>query len=257
MVALKQPCRFCARLIPSSPFREGVKAAIPVWIAYVTTSFTLGVAAKAHGLQLGEIVLMSALVFAAPAQFAAFEPLAAGKPALQILLTTFLINLRFLVMSAAIAPYFGRVKRGTLLWSSHLISISTFILSYVHFQKEASAPTGSERKEESGRKNLHYFLGLSLSSYAVWVLCSGLGYWAALHVPPGFEEGIKFLLPGYFACMLTAELRGRTALFICGASFLVAVPAALLIQDWGWLAGALVIGTTGWGIEKWIQRGSR
>jgi predicted branched-subunit amino acid permease len=254
MVALKQPCRFCARLIPSSPFREGVKAAIPVWIAYITTSFTLGVAAKTHGLQLSEIVLMSALVFAAPAQFAAFEPLASGKPALQILLTTFLINLRFLVMSAAIAPYFGRVKRRTLLWSSHLISISTFILSYVHFQKEAAK---SERTEESGRNNLHYFLGLSLSSYAVWVLCSGLGYWAALLVPPGFEEGIKFLLPGYFACMLTVELRGRTALFICGASFLAAVPAALLVQDWGWLTAALLMGSIGWGIEEWIQRGSR
>ena len=55
-------------MIPSSPFREGVKAAIPVWVAYISTSFALGIAAKAYGLNLGEIVLMSALVFAAPAQ---------------------------------------------------------------------------------------------------------------------------------------------------------------------------------------------
>lgn len=243
-------------MIFSSPFWEGLKAAIPVWIAYVSTSFTLGIAAKAHGLHPLEIVLMSALVFAAPAQFAAYEPLALGKPALQILLTTFLINLRFLVMSAAIAPYFGQVKRRTLFCCSQLISISTFILSYVHFQKSAVVPIGSEMTERKGRENLRYFLGLSLTSYTVWVLGSGLGYWAALYVPAGFEEGIKFLLPGYFACMLTVELKGRTALLICVASFLVAVPGALLIPDWGWLGVALIVGTIGWGIENWIQRGS-
>lgn len=157
-------------MISSSPFREGVRAAIPVWIAYVTTAFTLGVAAKAHGLHVLEIVLMSALVFAAPAQFAALEPLASGKPALQILLTTFLINLRFLVMSAAIARYFSRVKRTTLILCSHFISISTFILPYVHFQK---LPSGSNDTGESGRENLHYFLGMALTSFAVWVLSVG------------------------------------------------------------------------------------
>src|SRR3989338_1009401 len=132
----------------SASFREGVKAAIPIWIAYISTSLTLGIAAKAYGLQVGEIVLMSALVFAAPAQFAALEPLASGKPAVQIFLVTFLINLRFLVMSAAIAPYFGRIKRAALLCSSHMISISTFIIPYVHFQKEPRKQARADGIEE-------------------------------------------------------------------------------------------------------------
>ncbi len=241
----------------SSPFRAGVRAAVPIWIAYISTSFTLGIAANAYGLHLGEIVLMSASVFAAPAQFAALEPLASGKPALQIFLVTFLINLRFLVMSAALAPYFGRVKRSTLLLSSHLISISTFILPYVHFQKQSSELAEAERIEERGKDNFHYFLGLAATSFSVWVVGTGVGYWAALHVPSGFEEGLKFLLPGYFACILTAELKGKSALLIVMASFLAAVPGALLNTDWGWLVAALAIGTVGWGIEEWIQRGSR
>lgn len=241
----------------SSSFRAGVKAAIPIWIAYVSTSLTLGVAAKAYDLSLGEIVLMSALVFAAPAQFAALEPLSSGKPALQILLITFLINLRFLVMSAAIAPYFGRIRRAVLLLSSHLISISTFIIPYVHFQKQPGEVVQAEGIEEWGRRNFHYFLGLAVTSFSVWVVGTGVGYWAALHVPPGYEEGLKFMLPGYFACILTAELRGGIALVITVASFVVAVPGALLNTSWGWLVTALAIGTTGWGIEQWTQREPR
>ena len=243
-------------MIPSS-FREGVRAAVPIWIAYVSTSFTLGVSAKAYDLSLGEIVLMSALVFAAPAQFAALEPLASGKPALQILLITFLINLRFLVMSAAIAPYFGRIKRAVLLLSSHLISISTFIIPYVHFQKQSGELVQTEGIEEWGRENFYYFLGLAATSFSVWVVGTGVGYWAALHVPPGFEEGLKFMLPGYFACLLAVELKGKSALLIGTASFLAAVPGALLNADWGWLVTALAIGTVGWGMEQWIQRGRR
>lgn len=241
----------------STSFHAGVKAAIPIWIAYVSTSFTLGISAKAYDLSLGEIVLMSALVFAAPAQFAALEPLASGKPALQILLITFLINLRFLVMSAAIAPYFGRVKRAVLLLSSHLISISTFIIPYVHFQKQSGTMGQVERNEEWGRENFHFFLGLAVTSFSVWVVGTGVGYWAALHVPPGFEEGLKFMLPGYFACLLTMELRGKAALLIGVASFVAATPGALLNPNWGWLVTALAIGTLGWGMEQWIQRGPR
>ena len=244
-------------MIFSAPFRQGARAAVPIWIAYISTSFTLGVAAKAYGLHPGEIVLMSASVFAAPAQFAALEPLASAKPALQIFLITFLINLRFLVMSAAIAPYFGRTKRAALLLSSHLISISTFILPYVHFQKQSGELAEAERMGERGRSNFHYFLGLATTSFSVWVVGTGVGYWAALHVPAGFEEGLKFMLPGYFASILTAELKGKSALLIVMASFLAAVPGALRNTDWGWLVTALAIGTLGWGMEEWIQRGSR
>ena len=181
---------------------------------------------------------------------------ATGRPVLQILATTFLINLRFLIMSAAIAPYFRRAKRLTLLFSSHFISISTFIVPYIHFQKEPPVPLPPERAR-SGDPSLRYFLGVALPSFSVWVLGSGLGYWAALRVPPGFEEGLRFMLPGYFACMLTLELRGRTALVIGALSFIAAVPGALLNPDWGWLLSALLIGTGGWGIDQWMRGGSR
>jgi len=204
-----------------SPFREGVKAAIPVWIAFIPVSFALGMAAKAYGLHLWEIVLMSALVYAGPAQFAALEPLASGKPALQVLLTTFLINLRFLVMSAALAPYFRRVRRTTLLLCSQLLSASSFVLPYTHFQKEAQSSSSSQRGEESGGRNLGYFVGVGVT------------------------------------CLLTIELRERTALLIGVASALAAVPGAVLNPTWGWLGTALVIGTVGWGVERWIRRGSR
>ncbi|MFQ5849725.1 MAG: AzlC family ABC transporter permease [Candidatus Binatia bacterium] len=234
-----------------------MRAAIPVWIAFVPVSFALGIAAKTHGLHLGEIVLMSALVYAGPAQFAALEPLGSGKPALQIVLATFLFNLRFLVMSAVIARYFHQVRRTTLLFCAHFISASSFLLPYAHFLQQTPSSSQPGGGGQNGEENLRYFIGVALTSFAVWVAGSGLGYAVALGVPAGFEEGLRFMLPGYFACMLTTELRGRTTSLIIVASFVAAVPGSLLSPDWGWLGTVLPVVTVGWGIEQWIQRGSR
>jgi predicted branched-subunit amino acid permease len=238
----------------SKSFRQGVKAAVPVWVAFIPSSFALGMAAKGYGLAWEEIVLMSALVYAGPAQYAVVEPLATGKPALQILIATVLMNLRFLPMSAAMAPYFRRVKRGRLLWASHFISASSFVLPYVRFQQEEKDSAIAGNPAKTSDDNLSFFLGIGMTAFGVWVAGTAVGYWAALSIPPGFEEAFKFILPAYFACIIAVELRERTASAICILSFLAAVPAALWDPDWGWMLTAIAVATFGWRINEWRRR---
>src|ERR1051325_2324915 len=173
-------------------FREGMKAAIPIWIAFVPSSMAWGIAAQAHGLKLDEVILMSAWVYSGPAQFAVLEPLASGKSALQVLIASSLVNLRFLPMSTALAPFFGSVGRVPRLLSCQFISASSFIVPYLHFQKER------ERSPRSGRENLYFFLGVGFTCFIVWVAGTGAGYGVALAVPPGFSEGLTFTLLCYF-----------------------------------------------------------
>jgi branched chain amino acid efflux pump len=90
----------------SARFCQGMKAAIPIWIAFIPSSLAGGIAAQAHGLTLDEVILMSAWVYSGPGQFAVLVPLAEGKSALQVVVAGFLMNLRFLPMSAALAPFF-------------------------------------------------------------------------------------------------------------------------------------------------------
>ena len=143
----------------SPRFRQGAKAAIPIWIAFVPSSLAWGMAAQAHGLKLEEVVLMSAWVYSGPGQFAVLAPLAEGKSSLQVLVAGFLMNLRFLPMSMALAPYFSGVKRVPLLFASHVISASSFIVPYLQFQKEregVSDESGALRRID-GYRNLAFF----------------------------------------------------------------------------------------------------
>jgi predicted branched-subunit amino acid permease len=242
-------------MIFSARFRQGMKAAIPVWIAFVPSSIAWGIAAQANGLQLDEVLLMSAWVYSGPAQFAVLAPLAAGKPAVQVILAAFLVNLRFLPMSTALAPFFGKAKRGWLWFAAHFISASSFIIPYIQFQKEReSLAPGASTLENYGRANLDFFLGVGMTSFLVWVVGSGAGFEIAQALPKGFDEGLKFILPGYFAGLLVIDMRGRTMPAICLISLIATIPAVMWSADWGWIVTAVVVATAGWSLEQWLAR---
>lgn len=240
-------------------FRQGMKAAIPIWIAFVPSSIAWGIAAQDHGLSLAEVVLMSAWVYSGPAQFAVLVPLAEGKSALQVLIAGFLMNLRFLPMSAALAPFFRGVKRRRLLLASHVISASSFIVPYMQFQKEKAESTADSPRTKlaDGHGNLAFFLGVGVTSFLVWVTGTAGGFIAAFGFPAGFEEALKFILPGYFAGLLVVEMKGWAMPLICLASLIAALAGALLSPGWGWLVTAILVATLGWGLEEWKLRVSR
>lgn len=240
----------------ASRFRQGMKAAIPIWIAFVPSSLAWGIAAQAHGLTLGEIILMSAWVYSGPAQFAVLVPLAEGKSAVTVLMAGLLMNLRFLPMSMALAPYFRGVERWRLLIASQVVSASSFVVPYLRFQKERD----KERDEDSGRSigdgygNLGFFVGVGATAYCVWVGGSTAGYGVGVSIPPGFEEGLRFILPGYFAGLLVTDVKGVTMPLICLASILGAIPGAMFDPNWGWLVAAAVIAVLGWSVERCFSR---
>lgn len=234
-------------------FWQGMKAAIPIWIAFVPSSLAWGIAAESHGLALEEVILLSAWVYSGPAQFAVLAPLAEGKSA-AVLVAGFLMNLRFLPMSMALAPFFRGVKRLPLLIASHVVSASSFIVPYLQFQKERAATGG--RSIADGYGNLGFFVGVGATSFFVWVASAAAGYGVALGFPSGFEEALKFILPGYFAGLLVSEMKGWTMPLICLASIVTAIPGALFNPGWGWLATAAAIAILGWSLEKWLSRAS-
>ena len=238
-------------------FRQGMKAAIPVWIAFVPSSIAWGIAAQSHKLTLEEVFLLSAWVYSGPAQFAVLGPLAEGKSALQVLVAGTLMNLRFLPMSTALAPFFRGVRRLPLLLSSHVISASSFIVPYLQFQKERESEASAGVESTRGYDNLAFFLGVGVTAFTVWVVGSVLGFTVALGFPAGFEETLKFILPGYFAGLLVAEMKGRMMPLICAVSLIGAIPGAAASPAWGWLVISMLVAFAGWGFEEWNLRAPR
>ena len=84
----------------------GATGVAPFLIGTIPFGLITGIATKAAGLSAEAAAAMTVIVFAGTAQISALPLMAAGAPVLVIVLTAFIVNLRFLIYSATVAPYF-------------------------------------------------------------------------------------------------------------------------------------------------------
>lgn len=82
---------------------RGMRNAVPIGLGYFAVSFTLGIAAKKTGLTAIQAALMSAAMHASAGQFAAYGLIGAGAGVMEMVVTEFVINLRYLLMSGALS----------------------------------------------------------------------------------------------------------------------------------------------------------
>src|SRR4030042_2164383 len=95
-------------------FQEGAKAALPIVLGYLPVGIAFGVLARKAGVSTFEAGLMSLLVYAGASQFIAVEMLSKGIVWFPIVLTTFFINLRHLLMSSTFSLYLKNTQLSIL-----------------------------------------------------------------------------------------------------------------------------------------------
>ena len=83
-------------------FVKGLKAGIPIGLGYFAVSFSLGIAAKAVGLDAVQGFVASALNIASAGEYALFTLIGAGATLLELVFVTLVANGRYLLMSCAL-----------------------------------------------------------------------------------------------------------------------------------------------------------
>src|SRR5262245_16843856 len=98
----------------------GARQAAGIALSVFSYGLVFGVLAREAGLSVLQSLLMSGLVFAGAAQFVVLGLWTPPLPIGPIVLTTFVVNLRHLLMGAALSPWFLRLPRlqayGTLFF---------------------------------------------------------------------------------------------------------------------------------------------
>ncbi len=77
---------------------------MPIALGYIPVGFAYGVLAQKAGLSAFNTVLMSIIGYAGSAQLIVVGLIAAGISPLSIIVTTVIVNLRHMLMSAALSP---------------------------------------------------------------------------------------------------------------------------------------------------------
>jgi 4-azaleucine resistance transporter AzlC len=115
--------------------KDGLKAAWPICLGYFPIGLSLGVLAQKGGLLPWQVGLMSILVFAGGSQFIAIAMIGSGASIPAIVCTTFMVNLRHLLMSSALAVHFPGVSRRFLALFAYGVTDESFAVNMVRFNQ--------------------------------------------------------------------------------------------------------------------------
>jgi 4-azaleucine resistance transporter AzlC len=208
----------------------GLHAGLPYGAASLLLGLSFGVLARPVMGPVAAIV-MSTVVFAGSAQFAALAVLSAGGGAPAAIVAGMLLNLRFVPMGIAIAPSLRAGPLGRALRGQALVDASW-----------ALANRGG------GRFDVEFLLGSTLAQYPAWVGGTVVGALAGGLIGNPRSLGLDAIFPAFFLGLLVAEMRRPGARPVAALGAVIALvltplaPAGVPII----VAAAAVFAVAGW-----------
>lgn len=210
-------------------------------MGYIPVGMAFGVLAQKAGLSLVNTVLMSVFVYAGSAQLIAVGMFAAGMPPLSIVLTTFVVNLRHLLMSAAMTPYLR--KWGALRMAAFCFELTdeTFALHSLRFGE--------------GDRDVRQTFYINAMAQTVWVLSSWAGALAGSGVPDVEPLALDYALPAMFIGLLAMQAENGLKWLTAGFTGLVAIGLVQAgLDQWSVIMATVIGATFGAGVETWIRK---
>ena len=211
---------------PRAAWIAGATSVTPFLLGTIPFGLVTGIATKAAGLSLEASIAMTLMVFASTAQISALPLISAGAPALVIILTAFIVNLRFVIYSATVAPYF---KHLPLRWKFLLGFFVTDTGFAMFMRKVADQPDMAHRH--------WYFLGGGMMIAIVWCGAAFTGILAGARVPASWQLEFAATLAILALTAPVIRSRGEFAAAVIGGG--VALAGAGLPLKLGLVAGAL------------------
>ena len=84
-------------------FVRGLKRGFPICLGYIPVSFTFGLIAVKMGFTPAQATIISLTNMASAGQFAGIRLIEGGAPYIELIITTFVINLRYFLMSLSLS----------------------------------------------------------------------------------------------------------------------------------------------------------
>lgn len=206
-------------------FVQGLKAGAPVVFGYIPVGMAYAIMARQAGLSLVQTCGMSVAVFAGASQMLAVGMYAYGAEILAIVLATFILNLRHLIMSTCVIKNISNAGRGMKLLAAFGVTDESFAIF-------------TAWKPEKG--SVMFFLGLATITYGSWNVGTLLGAVASDFLPAIVTASLGIALYAMFISILTPSLTHNLGLAILVGATAVCNSILTQFMPSGW---ALIIST--------------
>lgn len=205
---------------------RGLRATAPLAISVATYGAVFGVLSRQVDVTLAEAMLMNAFVFAGAAQLAALDQWIYPLPIMAIVVTVVLINLRLIMLGAAMRPWLTSLPGRIVYPMLHILSDESWAVAMTQYR--------------NGARDAGIVLGCNLAIVLAWFPSVVLGHVVGAAVGDPAALGLDFAFTAVFGAMLFGGYRSRFDLVPWGASGMIAwLVWWLLPGTWYVIAGGL------------------
>jgi 4-azaleucine resistance transporter AzlC len=223
--------------------RQSWFQAMPIILGYLPIGFAFGILSVNAGVSPYNTLAMSILVYAGSAQLIAVSLLAGGISPVSIILTTLVVNLRHLLMSAALSPYVRDWPKKLVALFAFELTDETFGLHSIRFPKGETSPAET--------------IGINLIAQLGWVGGTWMGIAAGELITDVRPFGLDYALPAMFIALLVFQIQGRSYAIVAGAAAALSLGLYLAgAGQWNVILATIIAATLGVFLEIWIRPSS-
>jgi 4-azaleucine resistance transporter AzlC len=207
-------------------FLFGVRDQLPILIGVIPFGVIFGALARGAGIPALESQAFSVLIFAGSSQFIAAGLVGEGTPAIVVVFTILLVNLRHMLYSATMAPHLAKLR---LRWK--------FVLAWLLTDEAFVVTAARYRRPDEGYPHW-YFLGTGLTLWGSWQISTFVGI-SLGSVIPGTSL-LDFALPLTFIALLIPTLVDRIVLAVALIGGILSVLLSPLPYKLGLMIAVLI-----------------
>lgn len=177
----------------------GIKKSIPVFFGFLPVAITFAILAAGVGMNTAETTAMSVFVFAGASQIMAVQMMSAGAGAVSIIIATFVLNLRHLIMSTCV---FGRVR------------IDNFFVKLLAALAVTDEGFALITTEDENKCDVPYVFGVITLTYLSWIFGTVIGAVASNILPSVVADSFGIALYALFIALIVPNTKKNARLFI-------------------------------------------
>lgn len=213
-------------------FIEGAKKGIPITFGYVPMGIGYAAIAIKAGLTPLETISMSFLVYAGAGQIIAASMVLSGATAMAIILTNFVVNLRYFVMSTCVLNQVEESNLPLNILAAHVTVDESFAMFSL--------------SEDS---SIWIYLGIAITAWLSWCLGAGIGVVILDLLPVIVTNSFNISLYALFVAILIPAIKEskQIALLVLITAVLNVVLGQFL-GNWSLIVSTLVGAAVGMNI---------
>lgn len=198
-------------------WQDGIKTMSASAVTIFSWALVTGLAMGKSPLSTEQALAMSLLVFAGTAQLAALPLIAGGFSVSTILVTAFVVNLRFIIFSIGVQAHFSHLPN----WRRVFLGYFTADFGYLMFTNRFTEVQTAQERKADGYYRSHFMYGLAFGNWMIWQVGSIIGILFARQIPDSW--GLEFAGTLALIAVIMPMLDQRAARWAAIAAAAVAV----------------------------------